>query len=144
VECRVNAEDPDRRFAPTPGVLGRFMPPGGPFTRVDSHAFPGYVVGPHYDSLLAKVVVWAPDRDEALSRMERALHEFDIDGTGIRTTIPFLARVLADPEFRAGRYTTGLVDRLLRPAGQAERPAGAPAAVHPAADQEANEEEGKA
>ncbi|GAB3977441.1 hypothetical protein GCM10027615_49370 [Plantactinospora veratri] len=107
-------------FAPTPGRLNRFVPPSGPFTRVDTHGYPGYLVGPYYDSLLAKVVVWAPDRDLALGRMERALYEFDVDGPGVRTTIPFLRRVLDDPGFRKGRYSTGLVDRLL---GSADSPA---------------------
>ncbi|MFI7575579.1 acetyl/propionyl/methylcrotonyl-CoA carboxylase subunit alpha [Micromonospora sp. NPDC049497] len=113
IECRVNVEDPDRDFAPTPGRLERFLPPGGPFTRVDTHGRPGYLVGPHYDSLLAKVAVWAPDRELALNRLERALEEFDIAGPGIRTTIPFVRRVLDDAGFRTGRYSTGLVDRLL-------------------------------
>ncbi|MEV4812413.1 acetyl-CoA carboxylase biotin carboxylase subunit [Micromonospora avicenniae] len=113
VECRVNAEDPDRDFAPTPGRLERFVPPGGPFTRVDTHGYPGYVIGPHYDSLLAKVAVWAPDRELALNRLERALDEFDVAGTAVRTTIPFARRVLDDAEFRKGRHNTGLVDRLL-------------------------------
>ncbi|GAB3936254.1 hypothetical protein GCM10027614_12460 [Micromonospora vulcania] len=93
------------------------MPPGGPFTRVDTHAYTGYVVGPWYDSLLAKVAVWAPDRELALNRLERALEEFDIAGPGVRTTIPFVRRVLDDAQFRKGRYTTGLVDRLLAAPG---------------------------
>ncbi len=113
IECRVNAEDPYRMFAPTPGVLDRFLPPGGPFTRVDSHGRPGYRVGPDYDSLLAKVIVWAPDRDQAISRMERALAEFDIGGDGIRTTIPFLLTVLANSDFRKVRHSTDLAGRLL-------------------------------
>ncbi|GIJ09401.1 acetyl/propionyl/methylcrotonyl-CoA carboxylase subunit alpha [Micromonospora andamanensis] len=113
IECRVNVEDPDRGFAPTPGRLDRFVPPGGPFTRVDTHGHAGYLVGPHYDSLLAKVAVWAPDRDLALSRLDRALSEFEISGPGMRTTIPFVRRVLDDAEFRKGRHSTGLVDRLI-------------------------------
>ncbi|PZG14307.1 pyruvate carboxylase subunit A [Micromonospora craterilacus] len=113
VECRVNVEDPDRGFAPTPGRLDHFVPPGGPFTRVDTHGHAGYLVGPHYDSLLAKVAVWAPDRELALNRLERALGEFEISGAGVRTTIPFVRRVLDDADFRKGRYSTGLVDRLL-------------------------------
>ncbi|TDB74544.1 acetyl/propionyl/methylcrotonyl-CoA carboxylase subunit alpha, partial [Micromonospora sp. KC721] len=113
VECRVNVEDPDRDFAPTPGRLDRFVPPGGPFTRVDTHGHPGYLVGPYYDSLLAKVVVWAPDRELALRRLDRALAEFEIAGPGVRTTIPFVRRVLDDADFRAARHTTALVDRLL-------------------------------
>ncbi|HEY0698439.1 MAG TPA: acetyl-CoA carboxylase biotin carboxylase subunit, partial [Micromonospora sp.] len=124
VECRVNAEDPDRDFAPTPGRLDRFHPPGGPFTRVDSHAHPGAVVSPHYDSLLAKVVVWAPDRDLALSRLERALDEFEVAGPGVRTTIPFIRRVLDDAGFRKGRYSTGLVERLRH---RSDVPGGPPA-----------------
>ncbi|GIJ76874.1 acetyl-CoA carboxylase, biotin carboxylase subunit [Micromonospora phaseoli] len=113
IECRVNVEDPDRGFAPTPGRLDRFVPPGGPFTRVDTHGHAGYLVGPYYDSLLAKVAVWAPDRDMALSRLERALGEFDISGPGVCTTIPFVRRVLDDADFRKGRHSTGLVDRLI-------------------------------
>ncbi|WP_328603367.1 acetyl-CoA carboxylase biotin carboxylase subunit [Amycolatopsis sp. NBC_00345] len=112
VECRVNGEDPDRDFVPTPGTLDRFDVPGGPFTRVDTHAFTGYALSPHYDSLLAKVVVWAPDRAQALDRMDRALAEFDIAGPGVRTTIGFLQRVMADPEFRKAEHGTALVDRL--------------------------------
>ncbi|MFY1636344.1 acetyl-CoA carboxylase biotin carboxylase subunit [Solwaraspora sp. WMMB335] len=113
VECRVNAEDPHLGFTPAPGTLARFIPPGGPFTRVDTHGYPGYVIGPHYDSLLAKVVVWAPERELALNRMERALGEFVVSGPGLRTTIPFLRRVLDDATFRKGRYSTTLVNRLL-------------------------------
>ncbi|MFV2102419.1 acetyl-CoA carboxylase biotin carboxylase subunit [Micromonospora sp. LOL_024] len=113
IECRVNVEDPDSGFAPTPGRLDRFVPPGGPFTRVDTHGHAGYLVGPYYDSLLAKVAVWAPDRDLALSRLERALGEFDISGPGVSTTIPFVRRVLDDADFRKGRHSTGLVDRLI-------------------------------
>ncbi|MGC4789268.1 acetyl-CoA carboxylase biotin carboxylase subunit [Micromonospora sp. DT178] len=113
IECRVNVEDPDRGFAPTPGRLERFVPPGGPFTRVDTHGYAGYLFGPHYDSLLAKVAVWAPDRELALNRLERALDEFDIAGPGVHTTIPFVRRVLDDAGFRKGRYSTGLVEQLL-------------------------------
>ncbi|GAA5193994.1 acetyl-CoA carboxylase biotin carboxylase subunit [Rugosimonospora acidiphila] len=113
VECRVNAEDPERGFAPAPGRLDRFQPPGGPFTRVDTHGYAGYLVGPYYDSLLAKVIVWAPERDLALDRMDRALYEFDIAGAGVRTTIPFLRRILDDAAFRKGRYSTALVERLM-------------------------------
>ncbi|WP_319461756.1 acetyl/propionyl/methylcrotonyl-CoA carboxylase subunit alpha [Micromonospora sp. RTP1Z1] len=132
VECRVNVEDPDRDFAPTPGRLERFRPPGGPFTRVDTHGHAGYLVSPHYDSLLAKVAVWAPDRASALDRLERALGEFDVAGPGVRTTIPFVRRVLDDAAFRKARHTTGLVDRLL--ADPAPTGAHVPAPAAPAAD----------
>ena len=81
---------------------------------MDTDAFPGHVVSPHYDSLVAKVIVWAPDRELALNRMERALDEFDVAGPGVHTTIPFTRRILDDPRFRKGRYSTGLVDRLTR------------------------------
>ena len=80
---------------------------------MDTHAHAGYLIGPWYDSLLAKVVVWAPDRELALNRLERALEEFDVAGPGVHTTIPFVRRVLDDASFRKGRYTTGIVDRLL-------------------------------
>ena len=112
LECRVNAEDPDRGFAPTPGTLEEFLPPGGPFTRVETHGYPGWTITPHYDSLLAKVVTFAPTRDAAIERMDRALAEFVVSGRGLRTTIPFLRRVLADPLFRAAKHATSLVDDM--------------------------------
>jgi acetyl-CoA carboxylase biotin carboxylase subunit len=112
IECRINGEDPDRGFVPTPGPLTRFDIPGGPFTRVDTHAFTGYLLGPDYDSLIAKLIVWAPDRDQAVSRMDRALHEFDVSGPGVSTTIAFLRRVLAEPDFRKANHSTALVDRM--------------------------------
>ncbi|RZU51633.1 acetyl-CoA carboxylase biotin carboxylase subunit [Krasilnikovia cinnamomea] len=114
VEARVNAEDPGRQFAPAPGVLSEFVPPGGPFVRVDTHGFAGYRVPAAYDSLLAKVVVWAPDREQALARMDRALQEFRVAGPGVHTTAGFLREVLHDEEFRAGRHTTAIVERILR------------------------------
>ncbi|MFI0349078.1 acetyl/propionyl/methylcrotonyl-CoA carboxylase subunit alpha [Actinomadura sp. 9N407] len=113
VECRVNAEDPARGFVPAPGRIEEFEIPAGPFTRVDTHCRPGDRVTGDYDSLIAKVVVWAPDRVQAVARMDRALAEFVIAGPGMATTIPFLRRVLADPRFRAGTHTTSLVDEML-------------------------------
>ncbi|HEX6345798.1 acetyl-CoA carboxylase biotin carboxylase subunit [Umezawaea sp.] len=113
IECRVNAEDPSRGFAPAPGVLEEFVPPGGPFTRVDTHGFTGARVTPDYDSLLAKVIAWAPDRDQAVARVERALAEFRVRGAGVRTTIPFLAEILGHPLFRDGKHTTSLVEQVL-------------------------------
>jgi acetyl-CoA carboxylase, biotin carboxylase subunit len=114
VECRLNAEDPDRDFLPTPGRLELVRLPGGPFTRVDSHAYQGWSATADYDSLLGKVVVWGPDRAAALARCRRALAEVRIEGPGVRHTRDFLLRVLADGDFRAGSHHTGLVDRLLR------------------------------
>ena len=113
VECRVNVEDPDRGFLPAPGVLEEFVPPGGPFVRVDTHGYPGYRVPAAYDSLLAKVIVWAPDRERALNRMDRALDEFRITGPGVSTTSEFLRRVVRHPRFRAGRHSTALVEEVL-------------------------------
>lgn len=110
VECRVNAEDPSRDFAPVPGTLTRFQPPGGPFVRVDTYVRPGATVPRYYDSLLAKLIVWAPAREEALRRMARTLGEFEVGGA--RTTIGFLRRVIDHPEFRGATHDIELVDRM--------------------------------
>jgi acetyl-CoA carboxylase biotin carboxylase subunit len=118
VECRVNSEDPAHDFAPTPGTLTEFRPPSGPFTRVDTHAFPGWRIPPGYDSLLAKVIVWAPTRPQALVRMRRALQEFHIAGPQVRTTAAFLRKTMAHPWFREAKHTTSFVDQVL--AGQAD------------------------
>jgi acetyl-CoA carboxylase biotin carboxylase subunit len=112
VECRVNAEDPARGFLPTPGPLTEFQPPGGPFVRVDTHYRAGTSVSAAYDSLLAKVITWAPDRDAALDRMARALDEFTIAGPTVRTTARFLRGVLDEPAFRQARHTTSLINEL--------------------------------
>ncbi|MER7857695.1 acetyl/propionyl/methylcrotonyl-CoA carboxylase subunit alpha [Amycolatopsis japonica] len=109
IECRINVEDPERDFAPAPGLLAEFEPAAGPFVRVDTHGFPGYRVPASYDSLLAKLLVWAPDRDTALRRMSRALAEFRVSGPGVRTTTAFLAGIIAEPEFRRGEHTTSIV-----------------------------------
>ncbi|UGT63390.1 acetyl-CoA carboxylase biotin carboxylase subunit [Nocardia asteroides] len=113
IECRINAEDPEAGFAPTPGTLAEFTPPGGAFVRVDTHAYQGYAIPPHYDSLLAKLVVWAPDRDRAVARMRRALGEFRIDGDRVRTTRDFLAEVLGHPAMLSATHSTALVDDML-------------------------------
>jgi acetyl-CoA carboxylase, biotin carboxylase subunit len=121
IECRVNAENPDRDFAPTPGTIAVLDLPGGPFVRVDTAARAGARISASYDSLVAKVVVWAPDRDGALARMRRALREFDIRagfearGEGLHTTRDFLLTVLDDPDFVAGTHTTALVESLTKP-----------------------------
>jgi len=109
LECRINAEDPDR-FLPSPGRLTNFRPPGGPGVRVDSHAYVGYIVPPYYDSLLAKLIVHGRDRDEAIARMQRALDEMLIQG--VQTTIPFHQKVLRHPDFIAGRTSTRFLERL--------------------------------
>jgi acetyl-CoA carboxylase biotin carboxylase subunit len=113
IECRVNAEDPDRDFAPAAGRLDTYVPPGGPWTRVDSHCYPGWTIAPFYDSLIAKLIVWAPTRLAAIERMDRALSEFQIEGRGVKTTIPFHRRVMADERFRSGDVSTDFVEHFL-------------------------------
>jgi acetyl-CoA carboxylase, biotin carboxylase subunit len=109
IECRVNAEDPARNFQPSPGLISAFHPPGGPGVRVDTHIYDGYTVPPYYDSLLAKVIVHGNDREEAIARMRQALDSFIIEG--VRTTIPFLGRVMRHAEFVAGRVDTKFLER---------------------------------
>jgi acetyl-CoA carboxylase biotin carboxylase subunit len=104
IECRVVAEDPDRDFAAEYNPITSYQPPGGPFVRVDSHLFPGYVPPPYYDSLLAKIIVWGANRAEAVARMDRALRETLI--TGPRTNIPYQLEILRDPAFRGGTVDT--------------------------------------
>jgi acetyl-CoA carboxylase biotin carboxylase subunit len=113
IECRINAEDPGQGFTPTPGPIDEYEPPGGPFVRVDTHVHTGYVVPPYYDSLLAKLIVWAPDRTQAIARMQRALEELRITGPRLRTTRAFLAEILRVPAFVAAEHSTSLVDEVL-------------------------------
>lgn len=112
IECRINAEDPAADFRPAPGTLTAFVPPGGPFVRVDTHACTGYRVPPHYDSLLAKLVVWGSDRDEAIARMRHSIEEFRIEGDGVRTTSDFLRRLIDDKRFRMAEHTTRFAEEL--------------------------------
>jgi acetyl-CoA carboxylase biotin carboxylase subunit len=109
IECRVNAEDPARNFQPSPGRIDVFHPPGGPGVRLDTHVYTGYTVPPYYDSLLAKLICQGRDRPETLRRMQVALECFIIEG--VKTTIPFLARVMADPHFQAGQVDTMFLER---------------------------------
>jgi acetyl-CoA carboxylase biotin carboxylase subunit len=111
IECRINAEDPDT-FRPSPGRITAFHVPGGPGVRVDTAAYADATIPPYYDSLIAKLVTQGRDREEALARMRRALELFVIEG--VRTTIPLHRRILADPEFIAGRFDTGFLDRLVK------------------------------
>lgn len=109
IEFRITAEDPAADFRPQTGVIEDYLPPGGPGVRVDSHLYRGYEVPPHYDSLLSKLIVWAPTRDEAIDRGRRALGEYVIEG--IPTSIPFHLRLLDNPVFRRGEaYTNYLAD----------------------------------
>lgn len=116
IECRINAEDPDRDFLPAPGLITHWQPAGGPWVRIDGIAREGWRVPPHYDSMIAKLIVWGQDRTEAIHRMERALAETKVEG--IPTTIPMHLRILANPEFRSGDYDTGLLGRMLGAGGR--------------------------
>ena len=110
IECRINAEDPDRNFMPSTGEITSFHTPGGYGVRVDSHVYAQYVVTPFYDSMLAKLIVWGKDREEAMTRTERALEEFIVEG--INTTIPFHQFMLKHPTFRSGEADTAFVESL--------------------------------
>ncbi len=111
IECRINAEDPYNNFAPSPGTIDLWYAPGGKGVRVDTHVYSGYTVPPHYDSMIAKLIVTAATREIAIARMRRALGEFTI--RGIRTTIPFQQEILAHPDFVNGTYDIGWVGRYL-------------------------------
>ncbi|MBI3645724.1 MAG: acetyl-CoA carboxylase biotin carboxylase subunit [Acidobacteriales bacterium] len=110
IECRINAEHPEK-FTPSAGKIATFNPPGGTGVRIDTAAYAEGTIPPYYDSLIAKLVVRGKDRSEAISRMTRALEMFIIEG--IHTTIPLHRRILADPEFRAGKFDTGFIERFL-------------------------------
>ncbi|MFC1767781.1 acetyl-CoA carboxylase biotin carboxylase subunit [Candidatus Margulisiibacteriota bacterium] len=109
IECRINAEDHERDFMPSPGEVAIYLPPGGPGIRVDSHVYPGYKVLPHYDSLIAKLIAWAPTREHAINKMDRALDEYAIGP--IPTTIPFHHKVLAVDAFRKGDIYTDFIPK---------------------------------
>ena len=109
IECRINAEDPYNNFRPTPGEITTFHPPGGLGIRVDTHVYGGYTVPPYYDSLIAKLIVRARTRDEAIERARLGLEMFVIEG--IQTTIPFLQEVLDHPDFRSGDFDTHFLER---------------------------------
>ncbi|MBZ8179180.1 acetyl-CoA carboxylase biotin carboxylase subunit [Oscillatoria salina] len=111
IECRINAEDPDRNFRPQPGRISAYLPPGGPGVRIDSHVYTDYEIPPYYDSLIGKLIVWGPNREAAIARMKRALREFAI--TGIPTTIGFHQKILETPAFLAGEVYTNFVEQHL-------------------------------
>ncbi|HEY9730792.1 MAG TPA: acetyl-CoA carboxylase biotin carboxylase subunit [Drouetiella sp.] len=114
IECRINAEDPDRNFVPSPGKIDAYVAPGGIGVRVDSHCYPGYAIPPFYDSLVSKLIVWGRDRQEAIQRMLRALDEYAI--TGIKTTIPFHQKVLLHEAFQRGDVHTDFIEKYMTPA----------------------------
>ncbi len=102
IECRINAEDPEKNFMPSAGQIGFYLPPGGFGVRVDSAVYSGYFIPPYYDSMIAKLIVWAPTRSEAIARMQRALDEYSIEG--VKTTISFHKKLLTHPVFVAGHH----------------------------------------
>jgi acetyl-CoA carboxylase biotin carboxylase subunit len=111
IECRINAEDPFDDFRPSPGRIEMYYSPGGRGVRVDSHAYAGYTIPPHYDSMIGKLITFGKDRREAMDKMSRALSEYMI--TGVKTTIPFEMAILQDPNFRRGVYSTNFIEQLL-------------------------------
>lgn len=108
IECRINAEDPKKNFAPSIGVIERYYPPGGFGIRVEHAASRGYEITPHYDSMIAKLIVWAPQWEVAIDRMKAALETYEI--TGIKTTIPLLTKIMQEKDFRSGKISTKYLD----------------------------------
>jgi acetyl-CoA carboxylase biotin carboxylase subunit len=108
IECRINAENPEKKFMPSPGTIKMYLPPGGLGVRVDSAAYPGYSIPPYYDSMIAKVITYGSSREEAISRMKRALSEFVIEG--IHTTIPFHLKLLEHEQFVEGQFNTKFLE----------------------------------
>lgn len=108
MECRINAEDPSNGFRPNPGKITNLHLPGGHGVRVDSHVYTGYTIPPNYDSMIAKLIVAGQTREEVVTRMKRALQEFVIEG--IKTTIPFHIKLMDDPKFKSGKFTTKFLD----------------------------------
>ena len=109
IECRINAENPDTKFTPCPGEVKLLVPAGGIGVRVDTHVYSGYRIPPYYDSMIAKLIVKAADREQAIIRCRRALDEFIVDG--VKTTIPLSKKIVCDKDFTAGNYDTGFVER---------------------------------
>jgi acetyl-CoA carboxylase biotin carboxylase subunit len=112
IECRINAEDPEKDFMPSPGLIKSFHVPGGHGIRVDTHAYAGYEIPPYYDSLVAKLISVADTREESILKMRRALDEFILEG--IKTTIPFYKKVFSNPNFISGEYDTSFVECLFK------------------------------
>jgi len=111
IECRINAEDPHNNFRPSPGKITTFHAPGGHGVRIDTHVYAGYSIPPNYDSMIAKLIVTAQTRDEAISKMKRALDEFVIEG--VKTTIPFHRQLMAHPDYLSGNYTTKFMESFV-------------------------------
>ncbi|MHB8169938.1 MAG: acetyl-CoA carboxylase biotin carboxylase subunit [Thermincolia bacterium] len=111
MECRINAEDPDKNFMPSPGTITAYHQPGGMGVRVDSAVYAGYTIPPFYDSMIGKLIVWGKDREEAIQRMQRALNEFVIEG--VKTTIPYHLRILDNAFFQRGEVYTNFIQRRM-------------------------------
>lgn len=111
IECRINAEDPHNNFLPSPGKITSFHAPGGHGVRIDTHVYANYIIPPFYDSMIAKVITVAQTREEAISKMQRALEEFIIEG--VKTTIPFHQKLMKDEEFQKGNYTTDFMNNFI-------------------------------
>ena len=111
LECRINAEDPEYGFRPSPGVITKLHVPGGHGIRWDSHVYQGYEISPYYDSMFGKLITWGSDREEAIHRMESALAEIIIEG--IKHNVSFHQRILKDPRFLAGQYTVDFIEQLM-------------------------------
>jgi acetyl-CoA carboxylase biotin carboxylase subunit len=112
IEFRINAENPYKDFAPSPGVASFVLFPGGPGVRVDSHVYSGYEISPHYDSMIGKVVVHGHTRQEAIAKMSRALSEFILEG--FSTTVPLGQALMGDARFARGEYTTAFLDQFMQ------------------------------
>jgi acetyl-CoA carboxylase biotin carboxylase subunit len=111
IECRINAEDPARNFAPSPGPIDELRLPGGPGVRIDSHVYAGYRIPPNYDSMIGKLIVHRPTRAEAIATMRRALTEFHV--APIKTTIPLHLQIMDNPHFQTGDVDTGFIERVM-------------------------------
>ena len=108
IQCRINAEDPEKEFRPSPGKITDYHEPGGHGIRIDTHVYAGYVIPPYYDSMISKLITVAQTRDEAITKMRRALEEYIIEG--IKTTIPFHLQLMDDEKFLEGDFTTKFMD----------------------------------
>lgn len=116
IECRINAENPEKDFMPCPGKIDGYVAPGGFGVRVDSHSYPGYSIPPYYDSMIGKLITWGRNRNEARRRMYRALKEYVI--TGVETTIPFHQEIVEDDVFMSGKFNTGFIEEFYERKGK--------------------------
>ena len=115
IECRINAEDPDNEFAPCPGTIEELNLPGGPGVRIDTHIYPGYTIGPYYDSMVAKLITYGPTRLEAIQTMRRALEEFYV--SPLKTTIGLHGRICQHPLFVEGKVSTHFLEKAFQEEG---------------------------